>query len=56
MWDNDSTYRGEADGTNFFFRSPISPLTGDEDEFSRTWVSTSDELKSKFGDKTVQGQ
>lgn len=32
MWDNDSTYRGEADGTNFFFGSPISPLTGDEDE------------------------
>lgn len=50
MWDNDSTYCGEADRTDFFFRSPISPLTGEEDEFSRTWVSMSDELKSKFAD------
>ena len=46
--ENDSTYRGSTKNENFNFNSPIAPLVGEEDDYSRSWIYLSEPLKKNW--------
>lgn len=48
MWANDSTYRGNADNSDFYFNSPIAPMKAGEDEFSKSWIHLLNSLKEDW--------
>ena len=48
MWPNDSTYQGTAQNADFYFNSPIAPLSSEEDEYNRSWVYLSERVKQNW--------
>lgn len=51
MWQNDSTYQGNAQNTEFYFNSPLVLWAEDYDEYEHTWTHLSEELKSKLSNQ-----
>lgn len=48
MWPNDSTYQGNTQNSEFYFKSPLVLFSDGYDEYEHTWVHLSPNLKEKL--------